>query len=463
MHTFIAGLAMMTPIKNTLATLPRFLLLTAIAVLLAGCDFEVSPTDGGYVFSDIQSPVGISQCRRTSGTCVVRDYEDNGSLFAEVDVRLTAIADPGYRFSHWQGCDSSERLHCKIHLDGDIYIRAHFEPIQPAAASGNNQSLRFVALGDFGTGGDGQRAVADAIHSECEKRGGCDFAIGLGDNIYSDAAPKDVDDALFASRFEAPFSAIDFPFYLTLGNHDNDWLIDGLGSFNAAGEIQVNYSSNSDKWVMPDRYYMHEQPQQANQPLASFFALDSNPLMAPLEIVPEYWMLKHKIEMGDWIDQAIASARGTWKIAYAHHPYISNGIHGNAGNYEGLPPVWPLLSPSGEIYRKWLEKHVCGKVDVFFAGHDHEVQLLRSVPECGNTLLVVSGAAAKTREFADASRNPTWYQKDNTLGFVIGEISGDSLTMTPFQVQLPTVPGAPPTVSTPPAGQIPVFQRRQLD
>lgn len=412
----------------------QFLLLALSVLFLAGCDFEVKTTKGGTVVS---MPAGIN-CRADSGTCVVRNYERLGDGNDDVTTRLTAIPDPGYRFSHWKGCDRREYLHCWKHMSGDIRIEAAFAPVALAPASGNPGLLRFVAVGDFGKGNSNQKLVGDALQRVCDQSGGCDFAIGLGDNIYG-AQPRDSYDSLFETKFEHPFANVRLPFYMALGNHDNSLIIDGGGQFNHRGEIQVAYSYRtdrlSDKWRMPARYYTHRHPQGGSMPLADFFALDSNPFVSPLDINPDYFFLRYAEEQAQWLRQSLAASSATWKIAYAHHPYLSNGLHGNAGNYDGLLPAGPLTARmSGEVYRRWLQANVCGKVDVFVTGHDHDIQLLHSVPECGNTMLLVSGAGADPRAFTDRTRNPAVYQQDNQLGFVITELNGDTLTMKVYSV-----------------------------
>ena len=109
-------------------------------------------------------------------------------------------------------------------------------------------------------------------------------------------------------------------------------------------------------------------------------------------------------------------------------PTISNGIHGNAGAYDGFTPVEPLTERlSGDIYRRWLQQTICGKVDLFFAGHDHDMQVLKSVPECGHTLFIVSGAGAKTRALGNPKRNPAYWQIDHQVGFFLVNISGAKL------------------------------------
>ena len=133
---------------------------------------------------------------------------------------------------------------------------------------------------------------------------GCDFALGLGDNIYETGVDS-VDDVQFIDKFEKPYADVDFPFYMTLGNHDNGWL-SGDGLDNDKGEFQVDYhyaeDRMSEKWNMPARYYSFTAPLESEAPLVTFFSLDSNPLAAVSDLDPKYRQFKYyrvQEEFGD--------------------------------------------------------------------------------------------------------------------------------------------------------------------
>ena len=64
----------------------------------------------------------------------------------------------------------------------------------------------------------------------------------------------------FQSKFEEPYEDIDFPFYISLGNHDyggDCGITDcgGIGNEFERSEAQIAYSDISDKWILPDVYY----------------------------------------------------------------------------------------------------------------------------------------------------------------------------------------------------------------
>ncbi|MCO4745600.1 MAG: metallophosphoesterase [Proteobacteria bacterium] len=280
--------------------------------------------------------------------------------------------------------------------------------------------VRFVALGDGGEGNDEQHLVGDLLAEVCASRG-CDFALYLGDNIYDSGVSSD-EDAQFSTKFEIPYQPVDMPFYVVLGNHDLGG--DGLGvdlDPNKAS-YEVAYSQFSDKWDMEAPYYTIPDVKVPREP-AQFFALNTT----------EIFFGWNDGDQKDWFRQERDASDSTWKIAFGHHPYISNGRHGNAGNYEGIADWVPLSEiPRGAYVKDFMDDEICGKVDVYLSGHDHNLQWLE--PTCG-TQFIVAGSAAKTTEWGDESRNPVSFQTNGDElacgggeGFVWIEIEGTTLT-----------------------------------
>jgi len=265
--------------------------------------------------------------------------------------------------------------------------------------------VRFVVLGDGGEGNDAQYEVADRVGEVCaaktDDRPGCDFALYLGDNFYDDGVDG-VDDEQFEEKFELPYADLHFPFYVVLGNHDyGEWSI-----LEYKAEYEVEYTAYSDKWTMPDRYYSFV----AEHVL--FLGLDTNQIM-----LEDLW---GDAGQPDWFASELATTSADWVIAYGHHPFRSNGAHGNAGEYEGYD--W-LPIANGATIEAFMEEQFCGKVDLYFAGHDHNRQWLE--PYCGVNL-VVSGAAAKTTDL-EGRGNATSFEDDTEEGFLWVEIRGDVL------------------------------------
>lgn len=265
--------------------------------------------------------------------------------------------------------------------------------------------LRFVALGDGGEGNDTQYKVADAAKAVCEAKGGCELALYLGDNFY-DTGVDGVDDRQFQSKFEMPYSVLPFRFYVVLGNHDYGG--NGAGFEFWKAEAQVEYSMVSSKWTMPATYYTFATPADAGPaggPVATFFGLDTNAIMYTGDD-----------EQRAWLDGGTAAAPAGWKIGFGHHPYVSNGAHGNAGEYEGIPGI-PIVS--GGNVKEFFDDAVCGKLDVYISGHDHNRQWLE--PTCG-TEFIVSGTAAKTTDL-EGQGTPTFFETDKKGGFLLVELT----------------------------------------
>lgn len=273
------------------------------------------------------------------------------------------------------------------------------QPVSPGtdAGPGDPIRVRFVAVGDTGTGDAVQLAVASAIATVCATKG-CDFVQLLGDNIYESGVDGTADPQ-WQTKFETPYASIDLPFWVVLGNHDNGGA--GAGTEPARGDFQVQYGTVSQKWKLPARYYSHvEGP-------AEMFGLDTNAGM----------LLTHQTQTTE-VAAMLDASNASWKVAFGHHPYLSNGPHGNAGNYEGLGFL-PGINGAG--VKELLDGSVCGKADVYICGHDHSLQWHEGT--CAGTVLLVSGAGAKTTELP--GQNATLYQS-NAPGFLWVEISGDT-------------------------------------
>lgn len=260
------------------------------------------------------------------------------------------------------------------------------------------KAVRFVAMGDTGTGSNDQKKVGNTVADVCKKRG-CDFVQLLGDNLY-DSGASSVDDPIWQDAFEVPYAAVDLDFYAVLGNHDYGH--GGLGTDFPKGKNEVEYTKKSKKWKLPSAYYHHAKAD------VELFALDTNMQMFGQDDA-------QKKDVAAWIK----ASKAGWKIAVGHHPYKSNGPHGNAGDYDNIP-----ISPvNGSGVKSFLEDVVCGQVDLYLSGHDHSRQWLNE--SCKGTELAVSGAGAKATELGGS--NPTLFQSLE-LGFLYIVVEGKTLT-----------------------------------
>lgn len=275
-------------------------------------------------------------------------------------------------------------------------------------APADEGAIRFLVWGDAGTGKEEQYHVAESALALCKARG-CDFVLQTGDNVYERGVESPADPQ-FDEKFEKPNADFAIPFYLVLGNHDAGTVLGGEGLDVGRGDHQVAYSTRtdraSDKWNMPARYYAVEKPG------VLILGLDTNDAL---------WGKDAAVNaQASWLEKSLSESDAAWKFAFAHHPLYSNGQHGDAG--AGDYTSTPLL-------RDFLREGLCGKVDVYFAGHDHDLQWLKARDDCGRTEFVVSGAAAKTRSLLD-DHNPAWFAEGDTLGFFWVELKGDTFRAT---------------------------------
>jgi hypothetical protein len=273
--------------------------------------------------------------------------------------------------------------------------------------------LRFIVIGDVGTGDETQKAVAQAFNALCVVRG-CDMVLVAGDNIYPDGV-RSAFDPQFEEKFENPYAEVKLPFYLVLGNHDNGG---GVGTNPAMAEHQIAYTFRTDrttmKWNMPARNY------RVSLGDVDLFGLDSG----PEEVTWSSAWMPNSLgdQMAQWFRAEMAKSTASWKIVFAHHPYISNGEHGIAGVYDNIPS-------RGLPYRAMLDETMCRNTDVFFAGHDHHLAWMEPLAECGDTHFIISGAGgAGLYDRGLPPDLPARFEDYDSHGFVWAEIDGEQFT-----------------------------------
>ena len=313
----------------------------------------------------------------------------------------------------------------------------------PAPPGASSQTVRFLVVGDTGTGPSGfQYDVAKVMEQVCAQRG-CDFALVTGDNIY-ERGVSSATDSQFDTAFRTPYANLKFPFFIALGNHDNTGnTIAGDGSDNAKGDFEVDYNylsaNTNQQWTMPDRYYGFTWPRDAAAPVADFVAIDASPITHFVNDTSTQWsgdrLATYIADQKTFVGDRLSASKARWRFAFAHHPYISNGQHGNAGSFEqGSSPdtcAIPLLISDtcrGADYKAFLEATICNRADVFFTGHDHNLYWLQPTAACGKTEFILSGAGSKTRTNDFPDRNPTYFQIGDVPGFFWVELNGDTFS-----------------------------------
>src|SRR5690606_54702 len=151
-------------------------------------------------------------------------------------------------------------------------------------------------------------------------------------------------------------------------------------------------TDHSETWRMPARYYEVDLNEfgEGDSDKMALVGLDTN-------------VYTEDVEQQTWLKERLNRATARWKLAFGHHPIFSYGEHGTS---EELSAV--------------LQEEFCKTIDIYFAGHDHDLQLLEG--DC-KTLFVISGASAKLRP---TEVGPMTKFALSTLGFVYARVDNRS-------------------------------------
>lgn len=215
------------------------------------------------------------------------------------------------------------------------------EDESPAQDAAEAPPVRLAVAGDVGTGNGAEYATAESM-DRFEQAGEYDALLLLGDNVYPDGNPDELDKRVFT-----PFAGVlDGATQLlpVLGNHDND---DGYGDAQVAA------------FGMPGRWYSTV---IGNTLIVS---LDSN--------------RPDDADQRRWLDDTLAASAEPWTIVEMHHAPYSGGEHGSDED---------VRDAFGPIFERY-------GVQLVLTGHEHDYQ--RTEPINGVTY-VVSGAASLLRD-----------------------------------------------------------------
>jgi acid phosphatase len=203
-------------------------------------------------------------------------------------------------------------------------------------ASPAGGATRILAVGDFGVGGDRQRAIGAAIE-RFEASHPATYLVTLGDNDYTDGRS-------FETNWQASFgwlAAAEVRVAGTLGNHDY--------VFGDAGAYELEALG------MPKRYYTRRIGSM------QLFLLDSNDI--------------DNAQTG-WLKRRLAASEARWKIAVFHHPPYACGGH---LGHDRVQDRWvPLFERYG--------------VQLVLSGHDHAYE--RFERSDGVTYVIHGGGGA---------------------------------------------------------------------
>lgn len=222
----------------------------------------------------------------------------------------------------------------RVSVNGGLLGQGSF---RTAKAAGDN-TFRFAALGDTGTGSTAQFALASLI-----ERIDPSFVLLVGDVIYDSG-----EEAEFDPHYFIPYRKLidHLPFFPVAGNHDlraDKGATFKSNFYHPAGNLYYDFHWGD----------------------AHFIALDSTNADDPRQM--------------PWLQQTLSSSTATWKIVYFHHPAYSSGQYG------GYRYIQDHFVPLFEQYH----------VDLVFTAHDHDYE--RTLPRNGVTYLVTGGGGADLR------------------------------------------------------------------
>ena len=219
----------------------------------------------------------------------------------------------------------------------------------------SKDSLRFFALGDTGSGDKNQMKVAQWMEDRCQKKGGIDGILLLGDHFYMTGV-KSVEDPQWQQKIEKPYgkpclsrSKI-FP---TFGNHD----------YKGNTQAQIQYSAMSSRWFMPYRFYRLDFGD-----LLRVVVFDSN--------FPDFCLLPNSCSL-DFLHKQLSSVPTKWNLVTSHFPLASASK--KKGKYRG-----------DTMLAKVLKTFFCDKAQVWLSGHAHHLEH-RQQAGCSTEIFVAGG------------------------------------------------------------------------
>lgn len=219
-----------------------------------------------------------------------------------------------------------------------------------------------------GAGFAAQAQVAQGMRRYAQTQGLKPEALFLlGDSWYGDLAGG-AQSPRWKTQFEEMYPAEIFPgpAYTMLGNHDYQKLPPTVNKVEAELEYARTgrgLDGKPTRWTLPARWYTFDFP--AHSPLMHCIVLDSNMPAADGRAAHGAGFTLTRAQQDEqlqWFEQQLQRPRtAPFLVVMGHHPVYSNGPHGDH-------PV---------LVRDWDPLFLKYKVDLYMAGHDHDLQILQ--------------------------------------------------------------------------------------
>lgn len=236
-------------------------------------------------------------------------------------------------------------------------------PTSPTPVTTLHASPVIAVIGDFGSGDDDERAVADLVSSRHP-----DAIVTTGDNVYGSGGY----DALVGAYYgDAVARKILYP---VPGNHDHEEGIENYDAYFSYLDGQRDYTVTLGN--------------------VSFFMLDGEESLASLDSAHN---------QAAWLADAVAASDSTYRVVVVHYPPFSSSQHGSTPglqwDYQGMG------------------------IDLVLSGHDHVYERIDS----GGVTYIVDGTGGKQRYDCGDPVPGSLVCIDSTFGAVFLAPGGDVL------------------------------------
>lgn len=264
------------------------------------------------------------------------------------------------------------------------------------------KTLNFLIVGDWGRNGQfKQQEVANRMGEAAEQLD-AQMVISTGDNFYINGIAS-TEDPAWMSSFENIYTShsLMVDWHPVLGNHD----------YRGNPQAEIDYTNKSRRWRMPARYYSIEKSigkDGKDKVLLAF--LDTSPFDPELyhdKRMHKDFFQQDTTAQKKWLDSLLTNSTAKWKIVVGHHPLYTSG------------PRLKITQPIIAAFDALFEKH---KIDVYFAGHEHDLQ--HQQPKGKTVNHFVSGAGSEKRPTGKAEMTKF---SASAHGFMAVSLQADNL------------------------------------
>eukprot|EP01026_Neomeris_dumetosa_P039985 TRINITY_DN32_c0_g6_i2.p1 TRINITY_DN32_c0_g6~~TRINITY_DN32_c0_g6_i2.p1 ORF type:complete len:405 (-),score=41.59 TRINITY_DN32_c0_g6_i2:272-1486(-) len=298
-----------------------------------------------------------------------------------------------------------------------------------AAQNSDDFNLKFLVVGDWGRDGSHKQDDLGVSMAQLARSFNPSFVISTGDNFYPSGLSS-ASDLQFKTSFQDIYSdtgLTDVPWYVVLGNHDygdgredEDELVDcsdtvlencdGICCNSPIWQLGMTYKIKDNRWNCQRLFDLY----LANGQVYILF-IDTNPFVGKYRY--EKWQYQPyglhsqcpECQLKE-IEYRLTMSDAPWKIVVGHHPVFSNGHHKNTT--ELVDDLEPILKSQN--------------VQVYFNGHDHDLEHIRFENDVTN--YITSGAGSKVREFDVGYRFGAKYQYPKQ-GYVSVEMNSETMNI----------------------------------